>query len=900
MIERPSLLTSAVLACALFACAGSARGAQDFAWWEGEAPAKTNFNNGGFPAKDYPTTRDGLSGGDWLANNAKQGPDPLFATYDVEVPADGTYSFWARKFWQHGPFKWRFDSQEWAQCPRGIALADRYTLAKFVEANWCNLGQVKLTKGTHVFELQLTDVKQGDEGTACFDCFLLTPKPFVPAGKAKPGEKSGKHDDGWFPFEPDLDQFTHGPGKEAILDLRYLNEKSAGDSGWVKAKGDDFVDGKGKPVRFWAVNWVRGTTSQSHEEIDYLAARMAKSGVNLVRFHQNIFDPKATDAFAIDVKYLDELHYCIAALKKQGIYSDISWYYVLGYGDKDKTRHGLEGYENLKGDHHPPFAMMFFEPRMQDMWRAWAKAMMTAKNPYDGLPMAKDPAVMIAEINNEDNLFFHTLNPDNIPPKYWSELEKKFGTWLTRKYGSLDKAFADFPGQKNPHDNAAEGTAEVMAAWSMTSDGALKFGPDKKKRMQNQVQFLAELQRDWFAEGRDYFKKELGYGGLMTATGWCTADDRLLDGIERWTYQACDIIDRHGYFGHGDTAVGSTFRMQTAMYSPNHSCIPFIQEEGFPHTQTEINWFKPNPRTAEMAYLCSTYGALQGMDAWYFFCVGSSYWDPITSNIPVMVPSVVEQSPAYALQFRRGDVKEAPAVVHQVLTLESQFALDGCTKFGSNSDAAARQAGPPDANGAVDPMAPFVGKVTRTVAPAAKIAKGDVPKAEDLSRYIDRDKKTARSITGETLFDWGNGVSTVDTAKSQGVCGFLAKVGTYRLGDVTIESRNEYGTVHVISLDDLPLATSRKILVQAFTEEKAYGWKFAVAKEGDLDAKEYKVTDMGGAPLNLREVDATVSFKAPFAKVTQLDENGYALKPVEAKGSTIVLPRNAIYLVVER
>src|SRR5207302_1860848 len=154
------------------------------------------------------------------------------------------------------------------------------------------------------------------------------------------------------------------------------------------------------------------------------------------------------------------------------------------------------------------------------------------------------------------------------------------------------------------------------------------------------------------------------------------------------TYQACEVIDRHGYYGKGDVGVNSTFRIESALLAPNHSCIPVVEEEGFPHTQTEINWFKPNPRTVEMAYLCSTYGSLQGMDAWYFFCCGSTYWNTITSNIPVVLPSILGQ-PAYALQFRRGDVKEAPAVVHQVLPLEGQFALDGCTKFGENSDSAA-------------------------------------------------------------------------------------------------------------------------------------------------------------------------------------------------------------------
>jgi hypothetical protein len=301
-----------------------------------------------------------------------------------------------------------------------------------------------------------------------------------------------------------------------------------------------------------------------------------------------------------------------------------------------------------------------------------------------------------------------------------------------------------------------------------------------------------------------------------------------------------------------------------------------------------------------MAYLCSTYGSLQGMDAWYFFCAGSTYWSAITSNIPVMIPSIIDQ-PAYALQYRRGDVKEAPAVVHQVLPLEGQFAYQGCTKFGENSDSAARQGGPQDANGPVDPMAPFVGRVSRTVERQADIRKDDVAKAEDLAKYVDHGKKTARSITGECFIDWGTGVSTVDAPKSQGACGFLAKAGRLDLGDVSIESQNEYGAVQVISLDDQPLKSAKRILIQAFTEEKAYGWTCDMTKDApDQNAKDYKVTNMGTPPLNIREVAATVTFKAPFAKATPLDENGYALAPLDAKGTKIELPKDRLFVLIER
>src|SRR5262245_22557158 len=44
-------------------------------------------------------------------------------------------------------------------------------------------------------------------------------------------------------------------GDESLIDLRHLNEKTAGESGFVTVDAQgDFRTGDGKPVRFWAVN----------------------------------------------------------------------------------------------------------------------------------------------------------------------------------------------------------------------------------------------------------------------------------------------------------------------------------------------------------------------------------------------------------------------------------------------------------------------------------------------------------------------------------------------------------------------------------------------------------------------------------------------------------------------
>ena len=55
---------------------------------------------------------------------------------------------------------------------------------------------------------------------------------------------------GWFSFAPKPDPFADSP-----MDLRFLNEKFAGEQGLIAAKDGRFIHGaNSQPVRFWAVN----------------------------------------------------------------------------------------------------------------------------------------------------------------------------------------------------------------------------------------------------------------------------------------------------------------------------------------------------------------------------------------------------------------------------------------------------------------------------------------------------------------------------------------------------------------------------------------------------------------------------------------------------------------------
>ena len=81
-------------------------------------------------------------------------------------------------------------------------------------------------------------------------------------------------------------------------------------------------------------------------------------------------------------------------------------------------------------------------------------------------------------------------------------------------------------------------------------------------------------------------------------------------------------------------------------------------------------------------------------------------------------------------------------------------------------------------------------------------------------------RKTVRSVTGELGLDYGRGRFTIDSPSAQGTSG---GVGSVRLHDVSIVSEDAYSTVVAVSLDTLPLAKSRRVLVQLGTDARPPG-----------------------------------------------------------------------------
>jgi len=864
--------------------ASVARGAT--VWWEGEKPRETNLPEKSWFSPANKAEREKLSEGAWLSKDkplAKTG----YAVYDITAPEAANYAFWVRKFWKHGPFRWRFNDGPWQTCGRDITLADTVELRKHVCANWVSLGKARLPAGGNTLRIELLENK----GAAAFDCFMLTTDPFTPRGKLKHGEKHGNAPEGWFAFEPDPDKFGR-----AYLDLRALNHAYAGEKGFLVSRGEQFVFQKdGEPVKFWAVN----ASPMANAESDaYFARHIAKLGVNMVRIHGSVFDQSSPLPETIDRKKLDRIHRFVAALKKEGVYTAVSFYFPLWFDVK--TSYRIPGYDRLKNK--KPFGLLFFHPRMQEIYKAWAKGLLRTRNPYTGKALADDPAVALVEIVNEDNYFFWTMKPyDNIPGEAMRILEERYGDWLKKKYDSLDKAFPKWKGPRIKGDAVAEGRAGLYAPWFYKDEAK---GKRSETRIRDQLEFLTQDLRAFHERTARWFREELGVKCPLVASNWKTADERLLGALDKYTSMACETLDRHAYFGGKHDGEGASYSLRKGhrysdrigVLAPGSVPVHEVQYRGHTHIVSEYNWPMPNRYRADCAPLAAVYGSLHGTDGYFHFAVGNAAWENTHRKFSIHTPVIMGQFPAAALIFRRGYIKEAPSVIHEALSLANLYDLRGTAAVDSQNLDALRAADVPGSANAArrNALASCVGRITRTVT-----EKTGRSIDRDISPFVDSKARTVRSMTGELTWNYGTGFVKIDSDRAQGLVGFLSKAGAVQMKNLFVRSGNEYGSVLLVSLDGKPIGLSSSLLLQVMTEDSNHGW----ATSGDGTKT---ITDLGGPPMIVRNVEGTVTIRRPDAghmRVAALDHNGYLRKqlpPGRRSGVVIDLLPDCLYYTVTR
>ncbi len=538
--------------------------------------------------------------------------------------------------------------------------------------------------------------------------------------------------------------------------------------------------------------------------------------------------------------------------------------------------------------------------------------------PYTGIPLAKDPALAIIQLQNEDSLLFWTAQ--SIKGKQAELLGRQFGDWLKAKYGSLSAAFAAWRNEKVPEDRPNEGIVGLLLVWEWTQ--AREGG--RKRRLDDQLEFYAKTMHRFNQECERYLREDLGCKQLVNAGNWRTADAAKLDDAERWSYTANEVIAVNHYYSPVHIGPdrgwrinpGDTFEDASVLLQPRELPLNLRQPSGHPMIVSESHWVPPLGYQSEGPFLVATYQSLTGVDVFYWFATGETEWSnqdrapwdsASRAKWAIGNPMVLGQFPAAALLFRKHYLKEGDCVVEEFRSFDEIWkrtpplmAEDPGYDPNRDSGNTARRSA---AGRGVDPLAFLVGPVK--VDFKAKPAKA---KVGDPGKFIDHKAKTIGSNTAQVRFDYGRGVCTIDSPCAAGVTGFLKKRGVVQMGSVTIDSQNEYATVLVVSLDGQPLSRSRKVLVQVGTRARPTGWVEREATFKSDDGKQTfqgkQVVSTGAMPWAVLETRIKLSVKNPgLRRATPLDSNGNARGALEvspAKGALeLELPRDAMYVVLE-
>jgi hypothetical protein len=195
------------------------------------------------------------------------------------------------------------------------------------------------------------------------------------------------------------------------------------------------------------------------------------------------------------------------------------------------------------------------------------------------------------------------------------------------------------------------------------------------------------------------------------------------------------------------------------------------------------------------------------------------------------------------------------------------------------------------ANSVIDPLVHYAGRTNVTFSET-----GGPAKLKSLTSLVDRTAQTVASTTHQLKLDYGKGTLTINAPSAQGLSGNLKEAGPTETTDLTISSDLELGHIIAVSLDGKPLATSKKILLQAMSEDQPSGYRTEDAGKGMK-----RIVDIGRNPWLVKDLAGAVKFKradAASLKVTRLDFNGYPLKAIGA-ANEIKLDSQSVYYLIE-
>lgn len=237
-----------------------------------------------------------------------------------------------------------------------------------------------------------------------------------------------------------------------VLNYSHLLDAPAGKHGFVKSRRGHLYFEDGMRARFLGFNVAARSNTPDHETADKLAERFASMGVNIIRLHAAdapigeearswssckeapLLDYLSGSGRKFHKEGLDRFDYFAAKLKEKGIYLHIDLIVARDFVEGD----GLD-YPGNAGSCLKRFTL--YNERMIELQKEYAKELLCHVNPYTGLALIDDPAVVTIQINNEDSAIKGTMDSDGreeLQP-YRDEVQRRFNHYLLMKYDTRER-----------------------------------------------------------------------------------------------------------------------------------------------------------------------------------------------------------------------------------------------------------------------------------------------------------------------------------------------------------------------------------------------------------------------------------------------------------------------------
>ncbi|MCX5726617.1 MAG: hypothetical protein NT030_05515 [Candidatus Saganbacteria bacterium] len=662
---------------------------------------------------------------------------------------------------------------------------------------------------------------------------------------------------GWYKFEPPVDKFN----KNAV-DVSFLLDPPAGKHGFLSVKNGHFYFADGTRAKFWGTNIYGTDCFPDHKAAERIAERLAKFGCNLVRLHHmdafwsdpNIFDPKFNDTQHLSAQNLEKLDYLVWQLKKKGIYVFVDLLVDREFkeGDNVADYKKVERGAKITG---------FYNKRIIDLQKKFAKDLLTHYNPYTKKRYIDDPAIVSVKLINEAMLFYISTQ-FGLSEYYLGELDSLWNGWLLKKYGNranLKAAWTDKYGRCDLEDAEDPKNGSVKRG-----DTSLKFqrsGFDKIEplRQYDTMAFYYDTQVKYYDEMKKFLK---GIGVRVPVSG---SNHWLNIAADVKSNASLDYIDRHRYWDHPQFGYGIdvVFEDQPMLKYPEEALpnnFAFYKVAGVPFVISEWNCSFPNEFRAEGPMVMAAYSCLQDFDGVLQFAFSGAQWGALMKdNFDIgSWPNVLTEWAAAALIFYRGDVSIGRGLVEEKLSDKDIF-------------------GPifEDQPIADEPLIPLITKTQRSF--VKEQTERRIPDVEALlSKYNDKEKGVIKSDTGELFWNYKDGIFKIDTERTEGALGFIGGEKV-ELGSIEIQPKTDYCSIFVSSRGNEPISSSSSLLLTATARVENTGQKYNESKT--------QLKEVGLPPILIEGVEAKIKIKRltlPFdIRVYALDINGDRKKSID-------------------